>query len=185
MQTIHYVNLTNGIEFLPELKNVRFIRIKSTHLERHLLEDVLLGLSDDLLMNLAIGNKCVICDFGMYFDVPRSIWEGIPWIKYVLNMLWFNREDDYFITRWRHRGKYIPNEIILKEDSHPKNYKVFFRNRLERVDKRIIERILYYKTFLKSDTINIVGLSRKTNNDGDVDFYKKTLGEYFENINII
>lgn len=178
MKTVTYINLTNGIEFLPEVPEARFLRIKSTYLERHLLEDVLFSVSDDLLMNLALGNRCIIYDFGMYFDTPRSIWEGIPWIKYALNRAWFDREDDYFITRWRHRGKYIPNKIVLIEEKHPKNYKVFFRNRYNRMDKRIIERLDYYKKFLECDMINIVGVSKKTEHDGDMGFYKKMLGDY-------
>lgn len=175
MKTVPFINLTNGIEFLPEIKEARFIRIKSTHLERHQLENVLVNLSDDLLMNLALGNQCVIYDFGMYFDTPRSIWEGIPWIKYALNRAWFDQETDYFITRWRHRGKYIPGKIILKEEKHPKNYKIFFRNRYDRMDERVHEKLSYYKTYLDCATINLLGFSRKTEHDGDSAFYKKIL----------
>lgn len=180
MKTINYVNLTNGIEFIPELPDYRFIHIKSTHLERHLLEQIMMHIGDDLLMNLAIGNRCVIHDFGMYFDTSRSIWEGIPWIKYVLNRAWFDKEDDYFITRWRHRGKYIPNKIVLVEEKHPKNYKLFFRGRYDRMDLRILERINYYKKFISSDTINLEGVSRKTERDGDIDFYKNILTSHTE-----
>lgn len=177
MKTINYVNLTNGIEFLPELSDYRFIYIKSTHFERHELESIMMSLSDDLLMNLALGNKCVIYDYGMYFDIPRSIWEGVPWIKYALGRAWFGREDDYFIARWKHRGKYIGNRTILEQEKHAKNYRVFFRNRYDKMDKRIIERLTYYKKFLQSAKINIEGRSRKTEHDGDTSFYKKILIE--------
>jgi hypothetical protein len=177
VKVVNFVNLTNGIEFLPEVENPRFIRIKSTHFERHLLEDVIVALSDDLLMNLAIGNKCVIYDFGMYFEIPRSIWEGIPWIKYVLYRAWFGKETDYIITRRRYKRPAPGIPPVLGKEYHPQNYKVFFRNRYNRMSDKTMEKINYYKNFISSGTINLEGVSRKTEHDGDIDFYKKVLSE--------
>lgn len=91
MKTIHYINLTNGLLAIDEynLIDYRFIRIQSTWCEQKRWEDILMTLSDDFLMNLALGNNCIVYDYGARKDVPRAIWQGLKWITIVLRFIWF------------------------------------------------------------------------------------------------
>ena len=83
-----YINLTNGIEGI-EIYNITdysFIRIQSSHLENKRYDLMINSLSDDLLMNLAIGNNCTIIDFGANKTVSRACWQGVEFIKFILNI---------------------------------------------------------------------------------------------------
>ena len=94
---IIYLNLTNGLQALPNFigEVVRFIRFQSTLLEQGFLEKFLLEVDYDFLLNLAIGNQCVVYDFTSRWKdrrPSRAIWQGLPWIDYALNRCWFDRE---------------------------------------------------------------------------------------------
>ena len=91
MKIIHYINLTNGIQAISDynLKDYRAIRIPSSWCERKKFNEILFSLSDDLLLNLALGNKCIIYDYGANKLCPRAIWQGVEWIKFVLYKRWY------------------------------------------------------------------------------------------------
>lgn len=170
MKTVCYINLTNGLEYWPDIPDARIMYMKSTHYERHELESVLLNLSDDLLFNLAIGNRCVIYDCGMYSDIPRTVWEGIPWIRYALSRAWFDREIDSPVTR----GSGGPRDRNGKKRGgvgRTKDLKIFFRNRYNKVDKRVLKRLEYFRKFLLTDAIRLESVSKNTTHDGDNAFY--------------
>ena len=60
----NYINLTNGIEAIPRLSgNYKFIRIQSTICEQKLWDKLIQELDYDFLMNLALGNECIVYDF--------------------------------------------------------------------------------------------------------------------------
>ena len=58
----NYINLTNGIEAIREyhLSDYSFIRIQSTACEQKLWDKLILDLDYDFLMNVALGNECVV-----------------------------------------------------------------------------------------------------------------------------
>ena len=97
----NYINLTNGIEAIPEydLSQYSFIRIQSTACEQHLWDRLLQELDYDFLINVALGNECVIYDYGTRKPVPRAVYQGVEFIKFVLNKLWYGVSDEVFITR--------------------------------------------------------------------------------------
>lgn len=97
----NYVNLTNGIEALQQYKlaHYAFIRIQSTACEQHSWDKILQDLDYDFLMNVALGNECVIYDYGTRKPVPRAIYQGVEFIKYVLNRFWYNVETEIYISR--------------------------------------------------------------------------------------
>lgn len=83
---INYINLTNGIEVLPVLTDeFKFIRIQSTACEQKLWDRIIQDLDYDFLLNAAIGNECVIYDYGAKKPIPRAIYQGVEFIKYVLH----------------------------------------------------------------------------------------------------
>lgn len=92
MTTRHFINLTNGLQAIEEYgldpSDVRFIRIQSTWCEQKRWEDILMALSDDFLMQAALGHECVVYDYGAGKPVPRAVWQGLEWVKFVLWRLW-------------------------------------------------------------------------------------------------
>lgn len=90
---INYINLTNGIEVLPVLTDeFRFIRIQSTACEQKLWDRIIQDLDYDFLLNAAMDNECVIYDYGAKKPIPRAIYQGVEFIKYVLHKHWLNKD---------------------------------------------------------------------------------------------
>lgn len=94
MATKRYVNLTNSIEAISQLNlsDYSFIRIQSTICEQKLWDRLIQDLDYDFLMNVALGNKCVVYDYGANKPIPRAIYQGLEFIKYVLHKRWLNQE---------------------------------------------------------------------------------------------
>lgn len=158
-RTIHYINLTNGIEDIKNLagENFSFIRIQSTNLEQGHLETVLTDLDNNFLMNLALGNKCIIHDRASRGgELSRAIWYGIPWIKYVLNRAWFNRRSE---------------KIMVKTYNCIKYFDFVYNN----LSTSTMRKINYYKKFLFCDNIDLEYVCSKTIYDGQYDYYKNIL----------
>ena len=89
----NYINLTNGVEAIPKLQgDYRFIRIQSTVCEQKLWDRLIQDLDYDFLMNLALGHKCIVYDFGARKPIPRAVYQGLEFIKYVLHRRWLNKE---------------------------------------------------------------------------------------------
>ena len=87
-----YINLTNGIEDIPFLSSFySFIRIQSTWCEQKEWDKILQDLDYGFLMDLAIGNKCIVIDRSKR-GTSRAIFQGLEFIKYALNKVWFNED---------------------------------------------------------------------------------------------
>ena len=88
--SVHFVNLSNGVEALPTLTGIpfSFVRIQSSHCEANNFNGILGGLDATFLMYLAMGHDCYIYDFGSRNKkrkAPRAVWYGITFIKYALH----------------------------------------------------------------------------------------------------
>lgn len=159
----HYLNLTNGIEIIPHFHDIdfRFIRIQSSHCEQKHWENVIMGLDYDFLLNVALGHTCVIYDFGSRSadGLSRAVWEGIPFIQTALLMRWFKKE---------------PKQALLKNGVDVKDYFISVVNSFGKKTKRKLD---YFLKFLneQNTSVNIVGVSTKTNNDGNFSYYKGIL----------
>lgn len=164
MNSIHYVNLTNGIEDIDKLKNYRFIRIQSTYLEQNHFEKVLIDLDNDFIMNLALGNKCIIHDkASRRGKLSRAVWYGIPWIRYALERAWFDK---------------IPETVPVKSFNNAKYFDQLYRG-LSASAKRKLE---YYKKFLFCDHVEIDYACDRTVHDGDHEYYRQILEETLINV---
>merc|ERR1712216_610394 len=91
--SVHFVNLSNGVEALPLLQGLpfSFVRIQSSHCEANNFNGILGGLDSTLLMYLALGHDCYIYDLGSRNKkrkAPRAVWYGITFIKYALHRMW-------------------------------------------------------------------------------------------------
>eukprot|EP00891_Asterochloris_glomerata_P009942 jgi/Astpho2/9942/Aster-x0879 len=71
-----------------------YVRIQSTACEQHRFEHLMNDLDADLLINLALGRRCLVWDYGSRSrrdGVPKALWYGIEFIKYALRRQWLGR----------------------------------------------------------------------------------------------
>ena len=182
----HFVNLKNGIEALPVLREhfpedapIHFLRVQSTLCERGDMEKIMLELDANLLLKLATDTPCVIYDYGSRSEdtgLPRSFWYGMEAMMYFLRYEWGfdgygddrDDDDDGNITKREVllRGKKCTKEIERK--------RTFF-------SKSLKKKLRYYRQFIPethSKELRMIGAYKLTTNDGDREYYKKTLNEY-------
>ena len=166
MSTIYYLNLTNGLERLDrgpaDQHQWRFLRLQSTWCEQKLWEDIIWSsVSDDLLFNLAVGNLCIVVDYGARKQEPRAVWQGLEWVKFVLHMRWYGVR--YEPTgRCETAGKYFYDQYC-------------------RMGPRTAAKLDYFKPFLYGyDVIRLAALRESTMHDGDKDYYANLVKETLE-----
>lgn len=159
----YYLNLTTGIEALFDLpipkSELSFTRIQSTHCERLLLEEILLSLDSNLLMNLALGNICIIVDYGAKSHTTKSIRIGLEWIRFYLNKIWLSKE-------------YTP---VINQ----KNVLELFEDHSKKISRKTKQKILFFKKFLFANKINLIGLSKSTQNDSNTEFYNGIIKSFY------
>jgi hypothetical protein len=175
-KVVHFVNLKNGIEALPmieeefcnnEKRDVHFLRIQSTLCERGDVEKIMKELDANFLINLALGNTCVVYDYGSRSEdgCPRAFWYGLEFIKYCVKYEWFGDGGECVL-----RGKKCTQELEMK--------RTFF-------DKSTKRKIRYYRQFVKdgsdSDSIKLIGAYKHTSYDGNAEFYQDRLREWHNN----
>jgi len=156
MKTVHFINLTNGIEKIPDLVEYSFIRIQSTACEQKRWDFILQDLDHNLLMNLAMGNKCIIYDFSKK-GRSRALWQGVEWIKFILNIVWFGIE---------------PKAIVKK-----RNVTDYFHEQREAVSRSTIKKLKYYRKFLLTNELKCVIVGNITEHDGDYPYYTDLIKE--------
>lgn len=163
--TEFFINLTAGLEYLTFEnyllwlgRKPQFIRIQSTQFERKLLEKALQDLDNNFLMKLAIGKTCVVLDCTsrkLKGNVSRACWQGLEWIRYCLERIWFKRK------------------IKCDMGMH-----VHFEREFNKLSKFTLKKLKYYRKFLKCDEVSLEYLCEPTIHDGDDEFYKKIVYKY-------
>ena len=182
----HFVNLKNGIEALPVLREhfpedapIHFLRVQSTLCELGDMEKIMLELDANLLLKLATDTPCVIYDYGSRSEdtgLPRSFWYGMEAMMYFLRYEWGfdgygdDRDDD-------DDGNITKREVVLRGKKCTKEIerkRTFF-------SKSLKKKLRYYRQFIPethSKELRMIGAYKLTTNDGDREYYKKTLNEY-------
>lgn len=155
-----YLNLTNGIEALniyPSLPRFQygFIRIQSTACEQKRWNNILLDLDYDFLFNLAIGTTCFIYDFGARKTTPRAVYQGVEFVKYVLNRYWYN----------------LNEKVYVKRGKTPINVTDYFDEEYKKLDKHVFKKLDYFKPYLFDNKVNIIAVTNKTTHDGEKSYY--------------
>jgi len=154
----NFINLTNGIEAITKynlnLPDVRFLRIQSTACEQKHWEQIIRGLSPDFLLLAALGKQIVIYDFSNKRKIPRSLWQGLEWIKFVLYRKWFNK--------------------VYSPSGRAQGMKNYFNDQYSQLSQSTKAMLSYYKKFLVGD-IKINFYSDYTTCDGDYEYYKSVL----------
>ena len=152
MERINFINLTNGMQAIKDygLSDFRFIRLQSTACEQKLWEEIILSISDDFLMSVALGRDCVVYDYGANKDIPRAIWQGLEWLKYVLYLKWYNQE-------------YTPQGRSSKSRS-------YFYEQYKKLSKRARTRLNYFRNYTDGE-LRISSITDKTKKDGNLEWY--------------
>jgi hypothetical protein len=168
MKTVHYINLTNGIEALRRHKDAidsfRFMRLQSTACEQKRWSFILDTLPDDLYMNLVLGNRCIVYDYSPLTSnrPPRALWQGLEFVRYVVTKEWFgcNLSSPFSDTR----------KMIS-----------YFKEQYNKLPRPTLRRIKYYKKFKLDhvDKINLLYVWGKTAHDGDYSWYKNLIENIF------
>lgn len=158
---IYYLNLTNGLQAIEDyqLNDYRVIRIPSTWCEQKLWNDILMTVSDDFLYNVARGHSCVVFDYGANKEVPRAIWQGLEWIKYVLFRRWY------------------PSMTYFPEGRASQGLK-YFQEQYRLLDTRVKQRLNYFKRYVNGMP-NIKAVTGKAKCDGNYEYHVKLSRTYF------
>ena len=171
----HFVNLTNGIEYIEELKelgcDINFIRIQSTTIERKDWSKLIHDLDHNLLMYLALGYDCYFYDCGTNRTLSKTCSLGVHIINYVLRRRWSGKIPP--AIRYSKDGKRMYNEVAFYDYIY-NNLFVYNQNGHTAKLKKKID---YYRKFALGDIGSIVPVSRSTSNDGNYVFYSNLVRE--------
>ena len=158
----HYVNLTNGLEDLADLLAAptgwSFSRLRSTTIEREKW-DVFVGeVPDDMLMHLALGWRCVVHDRGALRPLSKTLFFGVPLVRYVLDRTWTGVTPEQ-VPLVGPRGGPAPDgaarmDAIYRGLSHD-----------------TIARVRYYARYWTGGPADLVGYGSATEHDGNVVYY--------------
>lgn len=158
----HFVNLTNGLEAVPTLKRIgaqiHMCRLQSSHCESSRPDLLLSSVDASMLFWLAQGHTVLVYDYGSRNKkrgVPRAIWYGLEFLKYVLNKVWYNTRETHCYLRG-------VNTVNMFEDL------------LKTVEKGTMKRIKYYRQYTgDSKFVSLYGVYNSTTRDADASFYQE------------
>lgn len=158
-----YINLTNGIEAIEGINgSYNFIRIQSTMCEQKNWDRIIQELDYTFLMDLALGNECVVYDYGARKPIPRAMYQGLEFIKYTLNKRWLDKE-------------YVPNVSRSNRERNYNDCSKYFYECYKSLDNRTKKKLDYFMQFLNTDEIKLSYISQATIHDGDKEFYRRIL----------
>uniref|UniRef100_A0A7S4C1R5 Uncharacterized protein n=1 Tax=Chrysotila carterae TaxID=13221 RepID=A0A7S4C1R5_CHRCT len=184
----HFINLSNGLEALDELvrlgvppSEICFCRIQSSHCEAQDFMGLLSSLDTHLMMHLALGYDCRIYDFGsrgaiwpaagtasegateirQTLYVPRALWWGVEWQRYVLNAIW---------------GLPVQRTPLLRG----MNVKSRFDEQLRSIPKPLRKRLRYYRSFVTPglQEVRLRGYFAAARTDGDKEAHAAMLRQF-------
>lgn len=161
MMRIDYINLTNGIEALLNLPDdYHFIRIQSTICEQKNWDRLIQDLDYDFLMNVALGNEYYIYDYGARKPIPRAVYQGLEFLKYVLYRRWLSLE--------------YKSNVVRRKDAKRNNCNDYFEKCYRNLKNRTLKKLDYFIPYVVGE-INIISVTSSTIHDGDKEYYKSIL----------
>ena len=164
LDTVFYINLTNGLEALPILHELniepKFLNIQSTQLEQKHYSTMMERLGPDFLMDVALGRNIVIIDYGARKELSRAIYKGVTFIKYALERIWFEKEPERILIRPRSKNRRL-QDVTREFDRYYHTFPKSLRHYLRR-----------FKPYVLNEDINLEGISFETSHDGDKEFYR-------------
>jgi hypothetical protein len=132
-----FLNLSNGIELINDIKWDGFIRIQSSHLENSEWEEVLRQLDSNFLMWCSCGPVVVVDGGSSRGEISRACWQGIPWITYVLERVWFKRQK---------------HTVLMMGKVNVTNQ---FEEQYRKLSKAVYRKIRYFRTYVCVPEVDI------------------------------
>lgn len=165
-----YLNCTNGLEWMDNFpkEDINFIRIQSTTIERKDYLKLIGDLDHNFLMYLALGYECHVYDCGTNRPYSKTIYQGIPLIKYILERRWLDLipPNVHNLTRFGAVG-----HDVTEYYNHVYTQLFIYDKTQEKV--KVKKKIDYYKRFLNTKELHLYGHSKSTSHDGDYSFYSQ------------
>ena len=96
-RTVHFINLSNGMACFDKVREPHFVRLQSTACEQHRWRAILRELGADLYMALALGDDIIFHDKSERKPYTRAWYQGMVWIKFVLDRRWWGRYSDAYV----------------------------------------------------------------------------------------
>lgn len=125
---VHYRNLTRGLLCDCAIPESRVIRLQSTWCEQKRWNDILTHLGADLYYNLAIGRTCIVHDVSEKDRETRACWQGLAWVRFVTQQLWYGEAEPVFVRRGFNATDY-------------------FTEQLRCLDERTVRAVTYFRQF--------------------------------------
>lgn len=168
----YFLNLTNGIERLPELQGekVSFVRIRSTTVERKDWHYLLNDLDHNFLLHLALGQECVFVDYGTNRKNSKTCYMAVPLIKYILTRRWLGREEKGYRLGRQSDEKFFDVQYLF---GHIYDRLFVFDQNNDKI--KLKRKLDYYKRFVNTDTLRLETLCESTSNDGKYQYYANIL----------
>ncbi len=150
-----YLNLTNGLEYLlrnSELSydDIRIIRLQSTACEQKRWDFILNDLDYGFYMDLALGYEVTVVDYSSKRKTPRAIWQGMAFVRFALNKVWFDRDEKAIIRDGKDSTEYFNQEFY-------------------NLKRTTLGKLKYFKRFLQTDEIRLSFETDTTELDGKYD----------------
>lgn len=156
-----FLNLTNGIEIYQynacgyRYKDYRYCRIASTDLEQHNFNRVISDLDYNFLFALATGQKTLIVDYSSKKEISRALFQGVPFIEFVLNKEWFDKTKKTFVR----------NMNVTK----------YFDEEYKKLTDESLRKIRYFKKLVTTTKLDVYCYCGKSTIDGKYNEFKKIL----------
>ena len=150
-----YLNLTNGLEYLlrnSELSydDIRLIRLQSTACEQKRWDFILNDLDYGFYMDLALGYEVTVVDYSSKRKIPRAVWQGMAFVRFVLNKVWFELDE----------------KVIVRDGKDSTEY---FNQEFYKLERTTLRKLKYFKRFLRTDAIKLSFETDTTELDGKYD----------------
>ena len=161
----HYLNLSNGIEWVEEMEAMKesysFIRIQSSQCEQGVWNKIIQGVSDDFLLNLALGNWCHVYDTSSQKEKSRALFQGLEFLRYVLIRVWFKHKPQAAVSRYT--------------NGVGKDCTKYFNEEFLKLNDDTIRKVKYFRKFLCTEELHIVTHCKKSKIDSKYDLLKEIL----------
>lgn len=172
-----YVNETNGLQALPILFELgipaRFCHVRSTHFESKATSAAIKELPQEMLLSAALGEHILVVDYGACKDRSRAVYQGIPYVKYVLDRAWLGIVPEKVWIRPRSNTRDLLRECAGTFDEWYRELGTKAKKKLRSYQGIACESLM-------PDGVSITGISEATTHDGDKLYYARIKKEYFD-----
>jgi len=115
LRSQNFINLFGGLEWLtyhkPHRDGVHFVRIQSTACEQKRWDFVVRDLDHTLLLYLSQGYPCIVYDVSRKKSESRAIYQGLTFVKFVIDYFWFGRKPAKLTVRGQDCTPYFYSQL--------------------------------------------------------------------------